>query len=303
MVFGTSARLTTTFNSSLNFRRQIRRRQWQRQRQRQRTLDCSALFDGLFGKQKQQATTTATTTTTTTASAPSTTEKASSSSPSPALKFPDPPPTAEDGSALPPPYEEAVLLSRPCPSGDGGTVFLVFCVGGGGDGNGGSEEEEEEKSNRSSVKVDAGALEALCDAVGWPRRPADAVEAALAGSFVVASLVARKVSAAADLSADSADDLLPPPPPPSSKTDQLVGLARATSDRAFNATIWDVLVHPEWQGLGLGSALVERTTGALLRAGVGNVTLFAASDAVEFYEALGYEADPDGIRGMFYAGK
>ena len=28
---------------------------------------------------------------------------------------------------------------------------------------------------------------------------------------------------------------------------QLVGMARATSDHAFNATIWDVLVDPSYQ--------------------------------------------------------
>ena len=121
------------------------------------------------------------------------------------------------------------------------------------------------------------------------------MEAALEGSFVVASLVARK-GASDDPSSSSTL------PPPASPSDQLVGLARATSDRAFNATIWDVLVHPDWQGLGLGRQLVERTTASLVAAGVGNVTLFAAADAVDFYEALGYEADPDGIRGMFFAG-
>lgn len=30
-------------------------------------------------------------------------------------------------------------------------------------------------------------------------------------------------------------------------SEQLIGLARATSDHAFNATIWDVLVDPEYQ--------------------------------------------------------
>lgn len=174
-----------------------------------------------------------------------------------------------------------MLLTRPCPSGDGATVALVYCSGGGN------------KDDGNVVPVDTRALELLCEAVGWPKRPAAAVEAALEGSFVVASLVARKVTGGIDS----------PVPPPSSSSDQLVGLARATSDRAFNATIWDVLVHPDWQGLGLGRSLVERTTAVLLSAGVGNVTLFAAADAVDFYEALGYEADPDGIRGMFYAGK
>ena len=30
-------------------------------------------------------------------------------------------------------------------------------------------------------------------------------------------------------------------------SDQLIGLARATSDHVFNATIWDVLVDPAYQ--------------------------------------------------------
>lgn len=38
----------------------------------------------------------------------------------------------------------------------------------------------------------------------------------------------------------------------------IAGLARATSDHAFNATIWDVLVDPTYQGQGLGKALVEQ---------------------------------------------
>ena len=41
----------------------------------------------------------------------------------------------------------------------------------------------------------------------------------------------------------------------------LIGMARCTSDHAFNATIWDVLVDPEYQGQGLGRALVEQMVG------------------------------------------
>ena len=55
------------------------------------------------------------------------------------------------------------------------------------------------------------------------------------------------------------------------------GLARATSDHAFNATIWDVLVDPEYQGQGLGKALVEHMVRSLLRRDIGNITLFADS--------------------------
>jgi hypothetical protein len=34
----------------------------------------------------------------------------------------------------------------------------------------------------------------------------------------------------------------------SSRREVLIGCARATSDHVFNATIWDVLVDPEYQG-------------------------------------------------------
>ncbi|MDB9312552.1 GNAT family N-acetyltransferase [Spirulina sp. CS-785/01] len=39
--------------------------------------------------------------------------------------------------------------------------------------------------------------------------------------------------------------------------DKLIGFARATSDGVFRATIWDVVIHPDYQGLGLGRKLVE----------------------------------------------
>ncbi|XP_020521842.1 serotonin N-acetyltransferase 1, chloroplastic isoform X2 [Amborella trichopoda] len=80
----------------------------------------------------------------------------------------------------------------------------------------------------------------------------------------------------------------------------LIGLARATSDHAFNATIWDVLVDPNYQGQGLGKALVEQLIRALLQRDIGNITLFADNQVVDFYKNLGFEADPDGIKGMFW---
>ncbi len=69
--------------------------------------------------------------------------------------------------------------------------------------------------------------------VGWPERPAAKVEAALRNSFLVSTLMLR-ISGPGQGGEDQADE-------------RLVGLARATSDHAFNATIWDVLVDPEFQ--------------------------------------------------------
>ncbi|KAG2425531.1 hypothetical protein HXX76_013575 [Chlamydomonas incerta] len=150
---------------------------------------------------------------------------------------------------------------------------------------------------RNGGPVAAADLEQLCTKVGWPARPLAKVEAALRNSFMVSSLVLR---------VSLPDPAAPPPtgpeqpPAPLLVSEQLIGLARATSDHAFNATIWDVLVDPEYQGQGLGKALVEQMVRSLLRKDISNITLFADSKVVDFYKQMGFEADPEGIKGMFW---
>ncbi|XP_008244540.1 PREDICTED: acetyltransferase NSI-like [Prunus mume] len=136
----------------------------------------------------------------------------------------------------------------------------------------------------SGGDIDVYDLQALCDKVGWPRRPLSKLAAALKNSYMVATLHSLWKS------------------PGSEGNDQkkLIGMARATSDHAFNATIWDVLVDPGYQGQGLGKALVEKLIRALLQRDIGNISLFADSQVVEFYQNLGFEPDPEGIKGMFW---
>ena len=50
----------------------------------------------------------------------------------------------------------------------------------------------------------------------------------------------------------------------------------------------------------MGKALVEQMVRALLRRDIGNITLFADANVVKFYHHLGFEADPEGIKGMFF---
>ncbi|NES63826.1 MAG: GNAT family N-acetyltransferase, partial [Okeania sp. SIO2D1] len=81
---------------------------------------------------------------------------------------------------------------------------------------------------------------------------------------------------------------------------RLIGFARATSDHAFNATLWDVVVHPAFQGKGLGKALMKQVIKKLRNEDISNITLFADPQVVDFYRNLGFLPDPEGIKGMFW---
>ncbi|CAL0302575.1 unnamed protein product [Lupinus luteus] len=117
----------------------------------------------------------------------------------------------------------------------------------------------------SGADIDVYDIQALCDKVGWPRRPLSKLAAALKNSYIVASLHSVRKSEG-------------------NEEKRLIGMARATSDHAFNATIWDVLVDPGYQGQGLGKALVEKLIRTLLQRDIGNITLFADSKGITVFK-------------------
>ncbi|KAJ4710651.1 putative N-acetyltransferase [Melia azedarach] len=82
-----------------------------------------------------------------------------------------------------------------------------------------------------------------------------------------------------------------------------VAFARATGDDVFNAIVWDVVVDPSFQGIGLGKAVMERLIDELLAKGICNIALYSEPRVLGFYRPLGFVADPDGIRGMVYSRK
>jgi ribosomal protein S18 acetylase RimI-like enzyme len=125
--------------------------------------------------------------------------------------------------------------------------------------------------------IDLYELEELCDAVGWARRPIRKVRIALQHSFVVLTMWEHRGSFR-----------------------RLIGFARATSDHAFNATLWDVAIHPDFQGKGLGKAMMVEMINELRKADINNISLFADAHVVQFYGQLGFNADPEGIKGMFW---
>jgi N-acetylglutamate synthase-like GNAT family acetyltransferase len=67
----------------------------------------------------------------------------------------------------------------------------------------------------------------------------------------------------------------------------LIGFARATSDGVYRATIWDVVIHPDYQGAGLGRKLVETVLGHPHLCHVERVYLMTTNQQ-RFYERIGF---------------
>lgn len=125
--------------------------------------------------------------------------------------------------------------------------------------------------------IDLYDLEKLCDSVGWVKRPIKKVKTAINNSFLVLHLFYY-----------------------SNSQKKLIGFARATSDNAFNATIWDVVIHPSFQGKGLGKILMKQMIKYLRYSDISTITLFADPQVTKFYRHLGFMIDPDGVKGMFW---
>lgn len=68
---------------------------------------------------------------------------------------------------------------------------------------------------------------------------------------------------------------------------QLVGFARATSDGVYRATIWDVVIAPDFRGLGLGQRLVQTLLAHPQMRRVERVYLMTTYQRT-FYEKLGF---------------
>jgi N-acetylglutamate synthase-like GNAT family acetyltransferase len=70
--------------------------------------------------------------------------------------------------------------------------------------------------------------------------------------------------------------------------DSLIGFARATSDGIYRATIWDVVIHPDYQGAGLGRKLVETVIAHPQVNRVERIYLMTTHQQC-FYERIGFE--------------
>ncbi|NEO29601.1 MAG: GNAT family N-acetyltransferase [Symploca sp. SIO3C6] len=72
------------------------------------------------------------------------------------------------------------------------------------------------------------------------------------------------------------------------EANRLIGFARATSDGIYRATIWDVVVHLDYQGIGLGRKLVETVLSHPKMSRVERIYLMTTYQQ-SFYERIGFE--------------
>ena len=126
-------------------------------------------------------------------------------------------------------------------------------------------------------QVDLLELERLTTAVGWRPRPIRRVRRALCHSLLVVGVWCH-------------DPLLP----------RLVGFARCIGDGVINATVWDVVIHPAYQGVGLGHGLMAFVVKQLQVMGVEQITLFADPGVIRFYQNQGWEVEPNNQRCCFW---
>jgi ribosomal protein S18 acetylase RimI-like enzyme len=70
--------------------------------------------------------------------------------------------------------------------------------------------------------------------------------------------------------------------------DRLIGHARATSDGIYRANIWDVVIDPEYRGVGLGKKLVKTVLEHSNMCNVERIYLMTTHQQ-KFYEQIGFE--------------
>lgn len=80
--------------------------------------------------------------------------------------------------------------------------------------------------------------------------------------------------------------------------DRLVGFGRVLSDGKLHALITEMIVLPDYQGQGIGKAIIEFITSICLKHEIRDIQLFSAKGKAGFYEKYGYSRRPESGPGM-----
>ena len=70
--------------------------------------------------------------------------------------------------------------------------------------------------------------------------------------------------------------------------DELIGFGRANSDKVYRAILWDVIIANEYQGRGIGKALVMKILSSRKIKNVEHIYLFT-TNCSDFYQSMGFK--------------
>jgi GNAT superfamily N-acetyltransferase len=79
---------------------------------------------------------------------------------------------------------------------------------------------------------------------------------------------------------------------------ELVGSGRIISDGVFHALIVEMIIRPDYQGRGIGSAIMQRLLAKCRAKRIRDVQLFCARGKQGFYKRFGFEERPFEAPGM-----
>jgi GNAT superfamily N-acetyltransferase len=79
---------------------------------------------------------------------------------------------------------------------------------------------------------------------------------------------------------------------------KLVGFGRVVTDFVLHAMIYDMIVLPDYQGMGIGTMIIEALVTRCKEQGIRDIQLFCAKGKRTFYERNGFEVRAEDSPGM-----
>ena len=146
-----------------------------------------------------------------------------------------------------------------------------------------------------ALECDLDALNDVFVSVNFSRRPNDKLYLALEKSYLCcfAEVDVEYETRALDANNNSVESTIV------ETRREVIGFARMTSDAAFVATVWDLVVAPPYQGKGIGTAIVERMIEKAKETAPGMVVnLCAVAEAESMYKRIGFRRNEKEIIAM-----
>ncbi len=81
---------------------------------------------------------------------------------------------------------------------------------------------------------------------------------------------------------------------------RMIGFGRIVSDGILHAMIYEMIIHPDYQGKGIGAEILKQLLSKCKEDNIRDIQLFCAKGKRPFYEKFGFYARPDDGPGMQY---